>query len=189
LSEKELIELLKKGDRDAFNVLIEQYQSKVINIAYGLLSDREDALDASQEVFVKIFRSIEGFKENSSLSTWIYRITANICKDYLRKRMRTAKTVSIDNTDDEDNEIYTLPDTGDTPEQAAEKTEIRREISEAIKSMSDDYKKVIILCDIEGLSYDDAAKILKCPTGTVKSRLNRARQNLRKKITELREQK
>lgn len=187
MSEQELVSLLKKGDREAFDEMIRIYQSKVINIAYGMLSDREDALDASQEVFIKIYKSIDGFRESSSLSTWIYRIAANICKDYLRKRQRTAKTVSIDNTDDEDNEIFTIPDSGDTPEEKIEKAELQEEIKRAINSLSEDYKTVLVFCDIEGMSYDDIARILKCPTGTVKSRLNRARQALRKKISENRE--
>jgi len=188
LTEHELIRLLKKGDRDAFNELVDLYQNKIINIAYGMLSDREDALDASQEVFIKVYRSINTFNENSSLSTWIYRIAANICKDYLRKRQRTTKTVSI-HADDEDEKakIQEIPDEAYTPEESAEHTELQIQIRKAIDSLGSDYKAVLVLCDIEGISYEKAAEILKCPVGTVKSRLNRARIALRKKISENKE--
>lgn len=188
MTEPELVRLLKKGDRDAFNELVELYQNKIINIAYGMLSDREDALDASQEVFIKVYRSINTFNENSSLSTWIYRIAANICKDYLRKRQRTTKTVSI-HADDEDekDKIQEIPDESYTPEESAEHTELQIQIRKAIDSLSSDYKAVLVMCDIEGISYEKAAEILKCPIGTVKSRLNRARIALKKKISENKE--
>ena len=84
MSEAELIKRLKSGDREAFNILVREYESKIINIAYGILSDKEEALDASQEVFIRIYKNIDSFKGNSSLSTWIYRIAVNICRDGLR---------------------------------------------------------------------------------------------------------
>ena len=186
MSESELIKKLKKGDRDAFNELVSQYQNKIINIAYSMLSDYEDALDASQEVFIKIYKSINTFNGNSSLSTWIYRVAANICKDHLRKRQRTAKTVSISG-DDEENEFHEIPDKGYTPEETAEHSDLQIQIRKAINSLSDDYKTVLTLCDIENISYEKAAEILKCPVGTIKSRLNRARLALRKKISENKE--
>lgn len=187
MSEKELVRLLKEGDRDAFNILIAQYQSKVINIAYGMLSDTDDAMDASQEVFINVFKSINSFKENSSLATWIYRICANVCKDFLRKRQRATKTVSIYATDDEDNEILQIADDACTPEEHFRQSELQSLIRKAMNELGEEYKTVLVLCDIEGLSYDEIAVILKCPVGTVKSRINRARQSLRKKISEMRE--
>ena len=187
MSEKELVRLLKKGDRNAFNELISEYQNRVINIAYGMLSDADDALDASQEVFIKIFKNIDSFKEDSSLTTWIYRICANVCKDFLRKRMRTGKTVSIYATDDENNEILKIPDSASTPEERSEQAELQSLIREAMVELGEVARTVLVLCDIEGMSYDEIAAILKLPVGTVKSRINRARQALRKKISEKRE--
>ncbi len=187
LTEKELVTLLKKGDRGAFNTLIEEYQNKVINIAYGMLSDTEDAMDASQEVFINVYKSIGNFKENSSLSTWIYRICANVCKDFLRKRMRSAKTVSIFSPSDEENETIEIPDESSSPHERFEELELKDQIREAIAELSEEFRTVLVLCDIEGLSYDKIAEILKCPAGTVKSRINRARSALRKKILEKRE--
>ena len=187
MSEKELVRLLKKGDRDAFNQLIGEYQNKVINIAYGMLSDTDDALDASQEVFIKVFKSIGSFKEDSALSTWIYRICANVCKDFLRKRMRAGKTVSIYAADDDDNEIMQIADSASTPEELSEQSELQGLIRKAMDELGEEARTVLVLCDIEGMSYDEIAVILKLPVGTVKSRINRARAALRKKISEMRE--
>lgn len=187
MTESELIKKLKKGDRNAFNELVAQYQNKIINIAYGMLSDREDALDASQEVFIKVYKSIGTFSGGSALSTWIYRIAANVCKDYLRKRQRTARTVSIFGDDEEENPMTELPDEKHTPEEAAEHTELQMQIRKAINDLNQDYKSVLVLCDIEGMPYDRASEILRIPVGTVKSRLNRARSALRKKISENKE--
>lgn len=184
----DLIQRLQKGDREAFNELVLQYEKQVINIAYGMLSDREDALDAAQDVFIKIYKSISGFKGQSSLTTWIYRITANVCNDILRKRQRTAKTISIyPSDDDEENRQTEIADTAPTPEEALEQSETQKAVREAIASLSDEYRAVITVCDMEGRSYEEAAAILGIPHGTVKSRLNRARNALRKKLSQKRE--
>ena len=184
----DLIQRLQKGDREAFNELVMQYEKQVINIAYGMLSDREDALDAAQEVFIKVYKSISNFKGQSSLTTWIYRITANVCNDILRKRQRTAKTISIyPSEDEEESRQAEIADTAPTPEEALEQTEAQKAVREGIAQLSDDFRTVITLCDIEGLSYEDAAQVIGVPHGTVKSRLNRARGALRKKLLKKRE--
>lgn len=178
-----MIKRCKNGDRDAFNELFEQYQSKVINIAYGMLSDRDDATDAAQEVFIKVYRNIASFKENSSLSTWIYRITSNVCNDFLRKRMRSASTVSISTGFDDDKEMD-IPDNSPLPEEYAEHNEAQRAVRKAISELSDEYREIITLYDVHDMSYENISAVLKCPVGTVKSRLNRARSALKKKLSE-----
>lgn len=187
MPETELIKLCRQGDRKAFDELVKKYEKQVINIAYGMMSDREDALDAAQEVFVRVYRSIDSFKGNSSLSTWIYRITANVCNDILRKRQRSSNVISIDSSNDEDDKGMELYDDRATPEETAEKNERAQIIREAISELSVEYREIIIYCDIQGLSYDEISEILKCPQGTVKSRLNRARNALRKKLLKYRE--
>ena len=186
MTEQELIQLCKDGDREAFNQLIAQYQKQVFNIAYGMLSDYEDASDAAQEVFVKVYRSIASFKGQSSFSTWIYRICANVCNDSLRKRQRRGITVSLEN-DDDDGAITEIPSDNPTPEESVMMNEKQRAVREAINSLSDEYREIIVYSDINQLSYDEISKILKCPGGTVKSRLNRARNALRKILSEKRE--
>lgn len=183
MPETDLIKRCKKGDREAFNELFSQYQSKVINIAYGMLSDCDDANDAAQEVFIRVYKSIDSFKGHSSLSTWIYRITSNVCNDILRKRMRTAPSVSISAVFDDDKEMD-LPDNSLLPEDYAEYNEAHRAVRKAMSELSDEYREIITLYDVHDLSYEKISAVLKCPVGTVKSRLNRARTALKKKLSE-----
>lgn len=188
MPETDLIERCQRGDRDAFNELVEKYQSQVVNIAYGMLSDREDAYDAAQEVFVKIYRNIDSFRGKSSLSTWIYRIVSNVCNDMLRKRQRSAVTVSLNKTQsDEDEKDMDIVDEAPMPDELLELDERQRAVRLAISELSDEYREIITFSDIEQLSYQEIADILKCPVGTVKSRLNRARGALRKKLLKKRE--
>lgn len=184
MDDKQILKKIKAGDRFAFAELVETYQSKVIHISYSMLSDYEDACDAAQEVFVKVFRSADSFRGDSSLSTWIYRITKNVCMDFLRKRKE--KTVSIDE-EKEDAPKYDIPDTEHSPEQITEKNEIKRLVREALMSLDNDSRLIITLFDIEGLRYEEIASVLKIPVGTVKSRLNRAREKLKKILLKNRE--
>lgn len=186
--ENDLLEKCKAGNRNAFSELVERYQSKIINMAYGMLSDQEDAYDAAQEVFIKVYRNLDSFEGKSSFSTWIYRITVNVCNDILRKRQRKISAISIfSSSDDDEEKVIEIKDDAPTPHEAVEMTETQIEVRNAIASLSDEYKTVITLFDIEGLSYDEISSIINCPVGTVKSRLNRARGALRKKLSEKRE--
>ena len=187
MTEADIIKKCKKGDRDAFDELVKMYQNKVVNIAYGMLSDSDDALDAAQEVFIKVYRGLDSFQEKSSFSTWIYRICANVCNDSLRKRQRRGITVSIENDDDGDNNISEIPSDTPTPEENVMMNERQRAVREAINNLSDEYREIIVYSDINQLSYDEISKVLKCPVGTIKSRLNRARNALRKILSEKRE--
>lgn len=188
MSETELIKRCQKGDREAFDELVRMYQGQVINIAYGMLSDREDAYDAAQEAFIKVYRNIGNFKGKSSLSTWIYRIVSNVCNDFLRKRHRGGVVVSMNGAAAEDDDKdMDITDTAPTPEELVELSEQQRALRIAISELSLEYREIITLSDIEQLSYEEISEVLKCPTGTVKSRLNRARNALRKKLLKKRE--
>lgn len=184
MDEKQLIELIQSGDRQAFNELVERYQNKVIHLSYGMLSDYQDACDAAQEVFVKVYRSLDNFRGESSLATWIYRITKNVCADFLRKRKD--HLVSLDEQNEEGIKIE-IVDTSKSPEQIAEKKEIQRLVHEALKALDDNSKLIITMFDLEGLSYDEISIVLNLPIGTVKSRLNRAREKLKKNLAKNRE--
>ncbi len=186
LTDREIIALCKKGDREAFNELILKYQNQVFNIAYGMLSNYEDASDAAQEVFIKIYRGIPSFREQASFTTWMYRICSNVCSDILRKRQRRGIHISIDSDEDE-NPTAHLPSDKPGPAEQLEQSERQRAVREAIGTLRSEYREIIVYCDIEQMSYEEAAKILRCPVGTVKSRLNRARNALRKKLSEKRE--
>jgi RNA polymerase sigma-70 factor (ECF subfamily) len=181
--EKLLIKKSKSGDVEAFEQLIFDYQKKAYNIALRIMGNQEDAKDMCQEAFIRIFKSIEGFKEQSSFSTWMYRIVTNVCLDEIRRKKKN-DTVSLDNTFETQNgEVHfeTASDE-DTPEEAFIRTEKRRIILKEINSLSEEYKTAIVLRDIQGFSYEEIANILCCSIGTVKSRINRGRNILKNRL-------
>ncbi|HEY8350494.1 MAG TPA: sigma-70 family RNA polymerase sigma factor [Clostridia bacterium] len=179
-NERLLISKAKAGDVEAFEQLIEAYQKKVYNLALRMTGNQDDAADLAQEAFIRVFRSISGFKEQSSFSTWVYRITTNVCLDEIRKR-KNRKVISIDeeiHMDDGDIKRQVISEEP-LPDELAEREELRSIVNAAINSLPEDQRIVLTLRDLNGLSYDEIAKILDCPGGTVKSRINRARQALR----------
>ena len=186
MPEMDIIKRCKRGDRDAFNELVAEYQSRVVNIAYGMLSDSDDALDAAQEVFIRVYRGIGEFQEKSSFTTWLYRITSNVCADALRKRQRAGNVLSIDPGGDDDGAqaAMNIRDSAPTPEERVELTEQHKAVREAMKEIKDEYREVLTLYDVQEMSYKDISEILKVPEGTVKSRLNRARAALKKILSE-----
>lgn len=179
MTDTELLERIKAGDMSAFDALCTAYDKKVVNIAYSLLSDREDALDAAQEVFVRIYKSIASFRGDSSLSTWIFRITRNVCSDFLRKRKGFVK--SLDEEEDDEPKLE-IPDEKNAPHTEYEKKERVYVVREAISELDENQRTVLTLFDLNGLSYEEIAEITHVPVGTVKSRLYRAREALRKKL-------
>ncbi len=178
--EKLLIEKSQQGDIESFELLIKEHQQIAFNIAYRMLGNIEDAKDISQDAFIKIYKSLNTFKGDSSFSTWLYRIVTNTCLDELRKRKKR-NTISYDNTiKTDDGEIdRNIPDTGDTPEEIVSKNESQRAIIKSINKLSEQHKIVIVLRDIKGFSYEQIGEILNCPEGTIKSRISRARIALR----------
>lgn len=179
-SERKLIERVKNGDIEAFELLIEGCEKKVFNIAYRMLANYEDAKEIAQEVFLKAFRSISSFKGDSLFTTWIYRITTNLCLDEIRKR-KNKKLVSLDEgIEYEGHEIKRqIRHEGPSPEAEAENNEMKKAVMDSINALSEDYKTVIVMRDIQGFSYEEIAEIIKCPEGTIKSRINRARKTLK----------
>lgn len=164
---------IQNGDAEAFEQLVQEYQHKVFSLSAGILSNRDDALDVSQEVFLKIYRSINTFKGDSSLSTWIYRITKNLCIDFLRKRKRLSENELPDIVTD---------DTAPSPEDAAILLERRELVRACINELPINYKTVLLLREYRQLSYAEIAQVLEISEGTVKSRISRAREHLLKII-------
>ncbi len=179
MNEKELLKKAITGDSDAFSQLIEPYMSKVYNIALGVLSNPADAEDAAQEALVKAYRHIGSFNENSGFYTWLYRIVYNCCLDSIRKKQRRP-FVFLHHRNDEDEEAETeIEDTSAIPENIFIGNETQEEVRRAISMLKESYRTIIVLRDIEGLSYDEIATILDISGGTVKSRLSRARESLK----------
>lgn len=180
--ERELVQQAKAGDRAAFAGLVSAYEGKIYNLALRYLGSREDAMDASQEVFLRVFRFLPGFQEESGFSTWIYRIGVNVCKDMLHRRLKRAEQpLEVPNEEDEGRPVD-VPDLRYDPERIMEGAELRQALSDAILALPEQQREIIILRDIRGLSYEEIALALALEAGTVKSRLFRARENLRKKL-------
>lgn len=181
--EKLLIKRSKSGDVEAFEQLIFDYQKKAYNIALRIMGNQEDAKDMCQEAFIRIFKSIEGFKEQSSFSTWMYRIVTNVCLDEIRKKKKH-EAISMDSTfETQDGEMrFEVASDVDSPEEAYIRSEKKQTILRAINELNEEYKTAIVLRDIQGFSYEDIANILCCSVGTVKSRINRGRNILKDKL-------
>lgn len=182
--ERILLERAKSGDIIAFEELIGSYQKRVFNLALRIIGNYDDAADLAQEAFVRIYKAISSFKEQSSFSTWVYRITTNVCLDEIRKR-KNRKVVYIDEdiqTDDGEMKRQVISsDPG--PDEAAERSEIRRIVNDAINRLPEEQRVVITLRDLQGMSYEEIARILELPAGTVKSRINRARLALKNMLS------
>jgi RNA polymerase sigma-70 factor (ECF subfamily) len=175
LNDQTLIERCKKGEFEAFRELMERYQSRIYSVCYGIVRNREDALDVVQEVFIKVYNAINTFKGESGLYVWVYRIAVNKSLDYYRKKKR--KQMIFDKASQEA-EIHNTQVEFQTPKDDALSLELKQKVSNAIDQLPAKQKGIIILREIEGLSYQEIAKITKCSVGTVMSRLFYARKKL-----------
>lgn len=175
-----LIEQSRQGNVDAFEELIKDYKKVAYNIALRVLRNVEDAEDASQEALIKVFKSIQNFNMESTFKVWLYRIVVNTCIDF--KRKKNINVVSIDETIDlgGNGQMHReIADDSNNPDLLVERNFNNKLINDAVNKLDDDYKTIIILRDIQGFSYSEISEILTCNMGTVKSRLNRARKNLK----------
>lgn len=177
-----LIPLLKKGHEGAFGFLLKQYQSKLFGIAYGITSDREESLDIVQEVFLKVSQHIGAFRGESGLSTWIHRITINQCLNWQRrwKRRFGWRHQPLEDGKTDDNQELMPKDY--SPEAIYEQKELEKMFRGGLKELPKEARAVFVLNEVEGLSYDEIAKVLKIKKGTVSSRLYYARKKLRQSL-------
>jgi len=180
LSDEALIEQIKQGDLDAFDSLAARYETRVYTIAYRYVGNYNDASDLAQEALIRVYRSIKSFRGESSFLTWLYRVVTNVCKDEMRRRARD-KTVSMEE----------LAEKGRTPaaegkynllEDTILRQEWQEEIQQILNSLSPEHRTIVVLRDIQGYSYEEIAFFLECSLGTVKSRLNRARNILKDRL-------
>jgi RNA polymerase sigma-70 factor (ECF subfamily) len=178
--EARLVALLKAGDETAFRLLIRKYQSKLYSIAYGITLDREESLDVVQDVFLKVYQKIHSFRGESSLSTWLHRITVNMCLNWKRRWMRRFKWHHQPLEREEGGAYSELGTTETLPGTLYEQKELKEILWEQLKDLPEEARAVFVLKEIEGLSYDEIAKTLRIKTGTVSSRLFYARKKLRK---------
>lgn len=176
-SEKSLINLVKKGDKKAYEVLVLQYQDRLVFSVYKFLKDYELAQDIAQEAFVKAFKNIEKFRGDSSFYTWIYRIAINTAKNLLSSKARSSEVY-----DDEIMELKLSESavTTENPENILEAEELRSKMMDAIQSLPDDIRTTLSLREFDGLSYEEIAEVQNCPIGTVRSRIHKGREILDK---------
>jgi RNA polymerase sigma-70 factor (ECF subfamily) len=177
-SDWELVRRCKEGDREAFRELVERYQRKTVAIALGMLHDREDALEVSQEAFAKVFTNIQQFKEEASFYTWLYRIVVNLAIDRQRQKSRQP-LLEGDQGEGEGGGIDATPAaTSSDPYEQVKDKELGERIRAAIDELTPAHKAVILLREVEGLSYEEISEVLQCSRGTVMSRLHYARKRL-----------
>lgn len=188
-SEHSWVVRCKNNDPEAFSYFVQKYQNSVFHTILRMIGNYQEATDLTQEVFIKAFRAIHNFREESSFRTWIYRIAVNLCISQRRKYAvnQVAQAYSLDapiTTKNGDMEIEPADTTSD-PSKLLIKKESLQQIESAIDSLASDFKTVVILREIEGLSYEEIAEILEIPKGTVRSRLHRARAELQIKLKDL----
>ncbi len=187
--DEELVNRARKGDADAFKVLFERYHRRAYSLALGVVRNPDDALDVVQDAFIKAHRYLDRFKGTSSFYTWLYRIVMNLSIDHLRKHKRNRH---VDWTDavgsDEGNTIAgasLLPSIlGQNPGKSAARKELREQISRALEQLSENHRAVLIMREIDGLSYEEMAQSMGCSKGTIMSRLFHARKNMQKMLLE-----
>ncbi len=185
MTEQELVERAKKGDESAFEVLVTDNEKRIYNLCRRLTGNPEDAAELTQEAFLNAWRGLGRFQGESCFSTWLYRLASNACIDFLRKekrRQNLSMTVSLD--DEEEERQVELPDERYTPERELERTEVRQAVAAGLERLTPEHRQVLVMREINGLSYAEIGGVLGLEEGTVKSRIARARNALRKVLTE-----
>ncbi len=180
LSESELISAAANGDVEAFGELIARNEKRIYSFALGMLSNPDDAFDAAQDTFLKAYRSIKLFKGESAFYTWLYSICRNCCYDFIKAQTRNRRhNISLyEYESDDDGSILEIPDNQNRPDELYEQRHTREIIMSAIEALPDHHREIIVLRDLNGLSYEEIAAVMHVTVGTVKSRLNRARMRL-----------
>jgi len=177
--DRELVRKAKTGDMDAYDQLVRRYQERIYGTIYHMTSNHEDANDLAQETFVKAYSALKNFKGDSSFFTWVYRIAVNKTINFLKQRKNRSflSLNDLDHNVEHDQELVELV-SQDTPRRDAGLTELAEKLNEAMQKLSEDHRMVVTLHDVQGLSHEEIGKIMECNTGTVRSRLFYARQQL-----------
>ena len=178
INDQALIERCRNGDVAAFEPLVEKYRDRAWRLAFNVLRDREDAWDVTQEAFVRAWQALPSFRGQSAFYTWLFRIVVNVASDRARQRAARGRAFGTERVPEEDWE-RTMVDEGATPDDEARRAEQRRRITQALAALPEHQRTIIMLSDLEGLSYREIAEVLDIPMGTVMSRLHNARKRLR----------
>ncbi len=193
--DRKLVERARKGDNAAFQELFSHYHRRAFSLAYGMVHNSDDALDIVQEAFIKAHRYLDKFEGTSSFYTWFYRIVTNLAIDHIRKHKRARHVDFNDAIAHIDGEGAAGEDSllprilGQNPGKALARKEVRKQIGQALEALSDNHRIVLVMRELEGLSYQEMAEIMKCSKGTIMSRLFHARRNMQKLLLEYMEGK
>jgi RNA polymerase sigma-70 factor (ECF subfamily) len=184
-SDQLLVERVQQGDRSAFDILVAKYQHKVAKLVMRYVRDHAEALDVTQEAFLKAYRALPGFRGDSAFYTWLYRIAINTAKNYLVAAKRRPLDYDLDLQNPDQYELHGRLSDSDTPEGALLSEEIRETVNQAIEALPVDLRTAIMLRELEGMSYEEIAAAMECPVGTVRSRIFRAREAIDKRLRPL----
>ena len=185
IPDQQLVTSAKRGDRNAFDLLVIKYQFRVRSIVAKLLRDSDDVDDVMQETFVSAFRALGHFRGDSQFFTWLYRIAINTAKNYIVSRGRRPPASDVEFHDAEGGELVLALSGIETPESSLEVENLKKVIDGAIEALPADLKTAFTLREFAGLSYEDITEVMNCPVGTVRSRIFRARESIDKAIKEL----
>ncbi len=185
ITEIDLIKKAAKGDPSAFEELMLQHQTQVYNLCYRMTGNAEDAEDMTQETFLKAWKYLEGFHMDSAFSTWLYRLASNSCLDLLRSKKRKPTISLVQEDEDGEEMVFDPVDPSDQPDELLLKKEERQILQQALASLEDQQRAILTLRVVNDMSYEEISRILQIKEGTVKSRLARAREHLRKIMLQL----
>ena len=186
LPDEQLMEHVVRGSEAAFATLVERYRGRMINLVCRFISDRERAQEIAQEVFLRVFVHRERYRPSGKFSTWIYTIAVNLAKNEIRRRVRSRGIVSLDGLLEVTGDSSRfLADSGPRPDRRLRQREIQERVEKAMEELPEKYREVIILRDIQQLSYEEIEQVLDIPGGTVRSRINRARAALQERLGSL----
>lgn len=181
-SDKQLVARVQKGDNRAFDLLVLKYQHKIFGLISRYIRDHDEIKDVAQEAFIKAFRALPKFRGDSAFYTWLYRIAINTAKNHLVSRGRRPPATDVDVEDAEHYESASALRDIESPENALYGEELKKVVTDAIKSLPEDLRAAVTLREFDGLSYEDIADVMECPVGTVRSRIFRAREAIDKQV-------
>lgn len=181
----EVLQRAKEGDKEAFEEIFERYHKRIYNAVYGMVGNGEDAADVTQDVFVRLHRALPTLRADEAFSTYLYRIALNLCRDRARRKKRV-RFQSIDTprsyNPGDDSDPMDFPDQGKLPEEELSGDELQQRVRSAVQGLSEDHRAVIVMHHFQGMEVNDIAQILDVPSGTIKSRLARARAQMERKL-------
>lgn len=184
-SDQQLVERVQKGDKRAFDLLVIKYQQRILNLVGRFVRNPNDAMDVTQEAFLKAYRALPKFRGDSAFYTWMYRIAVNTAKNYLAVQSRRPQEAEQDYEEIEQIDSSGVLRDQATPEHMLLRDEIQTTVVRAIEELPEDLRTAITLREVEGLSYEDIAAVMECPIGTVRSRIFRAREAIDKQLKPL----